>query len=398
MDPFIDIRDYRYELPPGRIALYPLPERDQSKLLVYKTGGITHSPFFRLEEFLPENSILFFNDTKVIPARLIFQKDTGAEIEIFLLNPLHPSSLMQAAMLATGMVRWQCAIGNLKRWRNGVLLTKKNHWGSLVAKLIDREESIVELVWSPSTLSFADVIGLSGVTPLPPYLKRKSEPADRERYQTVYSNAAGAVAAPTAGLHFTEPILRQIREKGILVDFLTLHVSAGTFQPVKEQNAASHEMHAEQVIVSRRNIELLRIPGKKILAAGTTSLRTLESLYWYGVKLLTHPDAEFNIAQNDPYRQPGNAVTRDESFRAIADMMQRRNLTFITGETSIYILPGYEFRVCDGLITNFHQPGSTLLLLVAAFVGEDWKKIYRQALENDYRFLSYGDSSLLLRN
>ncbi len=397
MEPHIDMEDYVYDLPPGSIANYPLPERDQSKLLVYKDGAITHSQFSRLHEFLPDNSILFFNDTRVIPARLIFQKDTGAEIEIFLLNPLRPSTLMVEAMQATGLVRWQCSIGNLKRWTKGVSLARKNVNCTLEATLIDREEGVVEFGWSPAVLSFAEVISLTGVTPLPPYLKRKAEPGDRERYQTVYSNVEGAVAAPTAGLHFTERVLHQIKQQGILIDFLTLHVSAGTFQPVKVQNAVEHEMHAEQVIVSKDNIRHLLMPGKKVLAAGTTSLRTLESLYWYGVKLLAQPNAEFNITQHEPYQLKGNAATRHESFHAIADMMQRKELTFITGETSIYILPGYEFRVCDGLITNFHQPGSTLLLLVAAFVGDYWKKIYRQALDNDYRFLSYGDGSLLLR-
>jgi S-adenosylmethionine:tRNA ribosyltransferase-isomerase len=398
MDPFIDIHEYTYDLPPERIALYPLPQRDQSKLLVYRHGSMTHSRFDALDEFIPPNAILIFNDTKVIPARLIFQKETGAEIEIFLLNPL-PPTLLAEAMQATGSIQWQCSIGNLKRWNDGKILVKQNETGTLQARLVNRDEPIVivEFAWS-SLLSFAEVIRSFGDTPLPPYIKRKAEPSDLDRYQTIYSQASGAVAAPTAGLHFTKRVLDNLQRHGILTDFLTLHVSAGTFLPVKVQNAVTHDMHAEQVIISERTLHHLLLPDRPVLAVGTTSLRTLESLYWYGVKLLGDPDAEFTIQKFDPYAARQGTPTKEESFRAIAGRMSRKNMKFLTGETSIYILPGYPFRVVDGLITNFHQPQSTLLLLIAAFIGKDWKKIYREVLEKDYRFLSYGDSSLLFRN
>ena len=397
MDPFIDIQDYTYDLLPEKIALYPLPQRDQSKLLIYQNGRIVHARFDTLAEFIPLNSLLFFNDTKVIPARLLFQKETGAEIEIFLLNPVHPSPLVQESMQSTGAVQWKCAVGNLKRWTDGLVLVKHTDTGILNAKLINREEGIVEFKGSPAR-SFAELIGSSGDTPLPPYIKRKAEPSDRERYQTIYSQVPGAVAAPTAGLHFTQRILDNLRQRGVHTDFLTLHVGAGTFLPVKVQNAMTHPMHAEQVIISENTIRHLLLPDRPVLAVGTTSLRTLESLYWYGVKLLDDPGAEFKIQKLDPYKPQSVTPTREESFRAIADRMSRQDLKFLTGETSIYILPGYKFRVVEGLITNFHQPQSTLLLLIAAFVGKDWIKIYEEALEKDYRFLSYGDSSLLFRS
>ena len=395
MDSFIDIKEYTYDLPPERIALYPLPQRDQSNLLVYRQGAVTHATFDRLDEFIPPNALLFFNDTKVIPARLLFQKETGAEIEIFLLNPSRPTSLAEA-MQSIGSVQWQCSIGNLRRWNDDRVLIKKNETGILHARLINREEGIVEFT-GPS-LSFAEVIHSFGDTPLPPYIKRKAEPGDRERYQTIYSQALGAVAAPTAGLHFTKRVLDNLQRRGILTDFLTLHVSAGTFLPVKVQNAITHNMHAEQVILTEANLLHLLMPDRPVLAVGTTSLRTLESLYWYGVKLLEDPDAEFTIQKMDPYDRRKVTPTKEESLRAVADLLTRKNLEVLTGETSIYILPGYTFRIVDALITNFHQPQSTLLLLIAAFIGKDWKKIYEEALRKDYRFLSYGDSSLLFRN
>ncbi len=395
MDSFINIQDYTYDLQADRIALYPLAERDQSKLLVYHGDTITHSQFDQVSEFLPENSLLYFNDTKVISARLIFQKETGAEIEIFLLNPVHPSPLVQEAMQATEKVQWHCAIGNLKRWKHGISLEIKKDRLSLKANLLQSEAGLVELSWTPSHLSFADVIGSLGVTPLPPYLKRKAEPSDLDRYQTVYSHAKGAVAAPTAGLHFTSALLDRLRNKGMLTDFVTLHVSAGTFQPVKVQNAIAHDMHSEQVMISDKNIANLLLSNKLLIAVGTTSLRTLESLYWYGVKLLTDPNAEFNIQKLDPYQPHPVLISKEESFHAVAEMMSRKKIKSLAGETSIFILPGYTFRVCDGLITNFHQPGSTLLLLIAALIGEDWRKVYEEAMAGGYRFLSYGDSSLL---
>jgi S-adenosylmethionine:tRNA ribosyltransferase-isomerase len=389
----LNINDFTYELPSDRIALYPLEKRDQSKLLVYQHGKIAHERFHSLVDFLPGNALLFFNDTKVIPARLHFAKETGAVIEIFLLHPVSPSSLVAEAMLAQTQSSWKCTIGNLKRWKDDVLVKELGN-STLEARLLNREEGIVEFRWTEN-ISFAEIITRSGETPLPPYLKRKPESTDRDRYQTVYAHYEGAVAAPTAGLHFTGDILQALKQKGISTDYVTLHVSAGTFQPVKVQNAAEHTMHNEQVLVSRNNINNL-LQGKFIIPVGTTSMRTLESLYWYGVKLHNDPEAIFTIQQHDPYQPHTSLPSTQQALEAVAAYMDRNQLDILTGETSIYIMPGYTFRICKGLVTNFHQPGSTLILLVAAFVGDNWKTIYQQALANDYRFLSYGDSSLLL--
>lgn len=388
------IKDYWFELPQEKIALYPLPERDKSKLLVYKNGQIEHATFGMLSSFLPANSTLFFNNTRVIPARIFFQKETGATIELFLLNPVSPSTLVQQAMEARHSTRWICTIGNLKRWSPATILTKTIQGTTITATLVNREEGIVEFNWEPGELSFAEIISSIGQTPLPPYLNRAAEESDRHRYQTVYSSPEGAVAAPTAGLHFTDNILNELKKLGHSIEFLTLHVSAGTFQPVKVENVKDHPMHSEQIIVTINNLEVLQ-SSRFNIAVGTTSMRTLESLYWYGVKLISNPDEEFIIQQFDPYRLPSE-YSVEEALAAIISKMKRQKLESITGETSIMIMPGYPFKVTKGLITNFHQPGSTLMLLVAAFIGPSWKQVYESALQNDYRFLSYGDSSLLL--
>ncbi len=390
----ISIQDFTYQLPEERIALHPLTERDQSKLLVYQKETITHSNFSRLSEFIPANSILFFNNTKVIPARLIFKKDTGAEIEILLLDPVWPSAEVARAMSIQGKCRWHCAIGNLKRWSPNLSLQIARHKLILQADLIDRENGIVEFNWN-LPISFSEGIQQLGAIPLPPYIKRKAEERDRERYQTVYSKEDGAVAAPTAGLHFTENIFISLMEKNIAFDYLTLHVSAGTFQPVKVDNVVDHTMHEEQIIITRLNAENL-LQKKTVIAIGTTSLRTMESIYWYGVKLADNPTAPFIINQKDAYQL--KALPLKDALNAVLKKMECENSNHLIGQTSIYILPGYDFKTCDALITNFHQPGSTLMLLVAAFVGEAWRNIYDAALKNDYRFLSYGDSSLLFRS
>lgn len=393
MDKAILIKDYWYDLPSDRIALYPLPERDKSRLLVYKDGTIKHKQFAQINDFLPSQSTLFFNDTKVIPARLFFQKETGAIIEIFLLSPISPSSLIQQAMETSHRSQWQCTIGNLKRWPENTTLIKRMEGLTISASLVNREQGVVEFSWQPESKSFAEVITLTGFTPLPPYLNREAEERDRETYQTVYSLHEGAVAAPTAGLHFTKRLLDNLHGKGHSTEFLTLHVSAGTFQPVKVENAVEHKMHKEQVIVTRKNIEAL-LSGRPIVAVGTTSMRTLESLYWYGVKLKADPDAPFQITQYDPAILPGD-LRKEDALRNILHLFDNKDADTLTGETSIYITPGYTFRVVEALITNFHQPGSTLILLIAAFIGPVWKKIYHEALNHDYRFLSYGDSSIL---
>ncbi|HEY9047636.1 MAG TPA: S-adenosylmethionine:tRNA ribosyltransferase-isomerase [Ohtaekwangia sp.] len=390
----LNINDFTYDLPADRIALYPLDKRDQSKLLVYRKGTILHQQFSSLTDFIPANATLFFNDTKVIPARLHFTKDTGATIEVFLLHPVAPSTLLVEAMQTQDTCTWKCTIGNLKRWTEGSSLKKNIDPFTVTASLLNREEGIVEFQWTPG-VSFAEIISRSGETPLPPYLKRKAEASDRDRYQTVYAHYEGAVAAPTAGLHFTSNVLQALKAKGIETDYLTLHVSAGTFQPVKVQNAVEHPMHTEQVLVSRSNLENL-MKNRFIIPVGTTSMRTLESIYWFGVKLMTNPDAVFSIQQNDPYIAYTSLPSAIESLEHVLRYLDRKQLDILTGETSIYIMPGYTFRICRGLVTNFHQPGSTLILLVAALVGDDWKSIYSEALANGYRFLSYGDSSLLL--
>lgn len=390
----IDINQYTYELPSHRIATYPLPVRDQSKLLFYEKRKVKHYGFRSLPDLLPQNSLLLFNDTKVIPARMFFEKETGATVEIFLLNPSNPVSVAEA-MQTHGICTWKCTIGNLKRWTEDKKLKKRIKDIELTADLTDRQESIVKFTWN-SSHSFAELISMTGETPLPPYIKRKAEASDRDRYQTVYSHYEGAVAAPTAGLHFTNDIMNSLKQRGIETDFLTLHVSAGTFQPIKVANALDHTMHSEQIVVSRNNIENL-LREKFIVAVGTTSLRTLESIYWYGTKLLQDQNAAFDITQLDPNFTASHLPSKQEAIRAVASHMDDNLISSLAGSTSIYIVPGYSFRICDALITNFHQPGSTLILLVAAFVGEDWKKIYNEALEHDYRFLSYGDSSLLIR-
>jgi S-adenosylmethionine:tRNA ribosyltransferase-isomerase len=285
----------------------------------------------------------------------------------------------------------------LKRWTNGQKLIKEIADISLEAVLIDREEGIVQFTWQQD-FSFAEVIRLSGETPLPPYLKRKVEESDRSRYQTIYSLHEGAVAAPTAGLHFTEKVFNTLKNKNIEIDFVTLHVSAGTFQPVKTENAIEHSMHSEQIVINKRNIENLIKENKFIVPVGTTSMRTLESAYWYGAKLLLDEKAQFTISQKDPYEYPLQPPGKVEALQALITKMEKENQLSLIGNSSIYIYPGYQFRICDGIITNFHQPGSTLILLIAAFIGSDWRKIYKEALHNDYRFLSYGDSSFLIPN
>lgn len=387
--------DYTYHLPEERIALYPLEERDAAKLLVYDKGKISHSQFFHLPDYLPDNTLLLFNDTKVIHARLLFIKPTGAVIEIFLLNPERPAKELSQAMHAKTSCVWKCAIGNLKRWKTNKVFM---HSGEieLCANLLDRDSGTVELSWKPEYHTFAEILHHFGKTPLPPYIHRPAEQLDEIRYQTVYSRHEGAVAAPTAGLHFTERVFESLKKKGIEWDFLTLHVSAGTFQPIKTADALQHTMHEEQVIIKRSNLEKLLMPEKLVVSVGTTSMRTLESIYWYGVKLLKNPDADFSIAQDEPYTAGKNLPELPKAIEAVISRMNKVQADSLTGQTSIYIYPGYQFRVCRGLITNFHLPGSTLILLVAAFVGNDWKKMYDEALHHNYRFLSYGDGSLLI--
>jgi S-adenosylmethionine:tRNA ribosyltransferase-isomerase len=348
---------------------------------------------------LEADSLLVYNNTKVIPARLIFQRQTGARIEVFLLQPIAPSRVMSEIMASKKPVVWETMIGNVKKWKEGEELQGSILIGEkevvLTAKLRDRELKHVEFSWLGEEIAFVDLVEAVGETPLPPYLNRKAEEEDKSRYQTVYSEKEGAVAAPTAGLHFTEEVFEALRKKGIQEAALTLHVSAGTFQPIKVDKVEAHPMHSEQMEITLETIEKLLQHEGKIIAVGTTSVRTLESMYWYGVQLLENKGNLFQIEKLAPYEKRSILPSRKESLEAIQQEMKRSGIDTLFGTTSIFIFPGYPFKLVDGLITNFHQPGSTLVLLIAALVGEDWKKIYQEALDNDYRFLSYGDSSLL---
>ncbi len=398
----INLADYHYDLPEERIAKFPLEKRDESKLLIYdKQMRIVHSQFKNISTYLSSADTLFFNDTKVIPARLYFQKHTGAVVEIFLLNPIEPVEV-HSAMLATQKCIWACAIGNLKRLRSEPLLERTVSISgkeiTLKASLQDYDKQIISFEWNDALVSFAELLTYIGEVPLPHYLKREAQESDKENYQTVYAKNEGAVAAPTAGLHFTEDLLEKIQRQGIKLDYLTLHVAGGTFQPIRHEKVIDHPMHAEQMIISRQNVENL-VESDNIIAVGTTSMRTLESLYWYGVKLISLPDAPFKISKLMPYRYDKAILpSRKEAFQEVLSYMRRNKLEKISGETEIMIVPGYPFQVCDALITNFHLPSTTLILLVAAFVGEAWREIYQEALENNYRFLSFGDSSLLFRH
>jgi len=400
MIPKVHLRDYQYDLPEDRIRKHAISKRDHSKLLQYNSGKITHHVFNQITDLLPQNSQLFFNNTKVIPARLHLLKSTGAIIEVFLLSPVAPSALVIEAMEVKECCTWSCMIGNLKKWKDEPLTTHLSIGGQdtkLTASLLDRESKLVEFKWN-GDWRFVDVIEALGEVPLPPYFHRDPETSDKERYQTVYSKNEGAVAAPTAGLHFTDEVMKQLTDQKVKLNYLTLHVSAGTFQPVKEEIASNHPMHSEQVLVTKENITSL-LSNKANIVVGTTSMRTLESLYWFGVKLLKKQSGGFHIEKLYPYEHDDSLLpNRSEALQAIDQFMNENKIETLMGDTEIFIMPGYQFRMCDGLITNFHQPGSTLLMLIAAFIGDDWKDLYQQAMDNDYSFLSYGDSSLLMPN
>lgn len=395
----IQLETYFYDLPDERIARYPLQNRDESKLLIYKNGKISHQHFTDLPAALPSGTLLVYNDTKVIPARAYFQKETGATIEILLLHPESPSRVISEAMMLKHSCVWECMIGNKKRWKHNDTLTTvlEINGRQVILKVdyADYEKNHVRLSWDKD-LVFLEIVQALGEIPLPPYLNRDTEEADKQTYQTVYANHNGAVAAPTAGLHFTERIFQQLEAQGVQKSFLTLHVGAGTFQPIKVSSVTEHRMHSEQIVFTRKVIRELLENGNMIVPVGTTSMRSLESLYWFGVKLLRSETTEFHIEKLYPYPFDEQELpSARESLQAVADYMDGSELDFLVGETEIFIFPGYRFRICKGLITNYHQPGSTLILLVAALVGERWKDIYSEAMENGYRFLSYGDSSLL---
>jgi S-adenosylmethionine:tRNA ribosyltransferase-isomerase len=398
----IDLEKYNYELPDDRIARFPVQPRDTSKLLVYRGLSISEDSFFNIKNYLPENTFLVFNNTKVIPARLFFQKTNGVIIEVFLLNPVEPTNVVSQVMETTDTCTWACMIGNKKRFKEkitgkynvGRSLTSSAIEVELTAELADSEKNYVKFSWNNQDLTFAEIVNYFGQIPLPPYLKRETEAKDYETYQTVYSEKDGAVAAPTAGLHFTEQVFSDLAQKQIKHDFVTLHVGAGTFQPIKVQNVVEHKMHCEQIVFSKSFIINLLQNINFVIPVGTTSMRSLESLYWFGVKLLTGEETFF-IEKLFPYNQT-ETFTAEQPLQAILSFMDKNNLQQLIGETEIFIFPGYQFRICKAIITNFHQPDSTLILLVAALVGENWRKIYDYALQNNFRFLSYGDSSLLI--
>lgn len=398
----VNLQEYEYTLPEERIAKYPLEKRDSSKLLHYQSGKISHHYFFDLPDFLDKGTLLVYNDTKVIPARLIFQRETGARIEIFLLNPVQPTTVIPEIMLSTQPVTWQTMIGNAKKWKSDEILKGEIEIQGqkvvLEARLVDKENKWVEFDWNSESVPFVDIVESSGEVPLPPYLNRKAEESDKDRYQTVYSEKEGAVAAPTAGLHFTQEVFEKLRKKGIEEAQVTLHVSAGTFQPIKVDDVTAHPMHSEQIHLQKSTIEKLLNQEGPIVAVGTTSVRTLESLYWYGVQLLENKGTAFKVAKLIPYDSRESQPSKNEALQAVLNQMEAEGKVEIMGETEIFIFPGYQFQMIDGLITNFHQPGTTLMLLIGSLIGDDWKKVYQEALDNDYRFLSYGDSSLLWIN
>ena len=396
----ICIEEYDYPLPEERIAKYPLAERDASKLLVLKDNKIEESQFKYIGGFLPDEALLVFNETKVIRARLQFHKVTGSRIEVFCLEP---DEDYQVAFAAASPVRWKCLIGNSKRWKGGKLSMELVAGGAQVTLYAERlsqndQYAEIEFSWTPSTIPFATVLEAAGEIPLPPYLHRDAEPEDRDRYQTVFARYDGSVAAPTAGLHFTRPLMEALREQGFDFDEVTLHVGAGTFRPVATDTIGEHAMHSEIIIVRRSLIQnLIDHEGKPIVPVGTTSTRTLESLYWIGMMLKEQGLAlrPLHVEQWYPY-EAHEALKTSESLRLILDYLDKHDLTRLEASTALMIAPSYKMHVITGLITNFHQPKSTLLLLVSALIGERWKECYRFALDHDFRFLSYGDSCLFL--
>lgn len=402
----ISILDYTYVLPEERIAKYPLATRDASKLLIYKEGIIAADIYKNISTHLPENALLVFNNTKVVAARLLFQKPTGGVIEIFCLEPDEQYADITTAMLQKGKVQWQCLVGGASKWKAGQILEKSISAATkeiiLSASYIEKRSDsfIIELSWNDNTISFAELLHCAGAIPLPPYIKRAVEDADTERYQTLYARYDGSVAAPTAGLHFTESIFQQLEQKNIQKDFVTLHVGAGTFKPVKSDIMKQHDMHAERMDVTKETIEnILKNISNPVIAVGTTSLRTIESLYWLGVKQSgvgsRESKANSSLSQWEAYELKEKNISVAVALESLLAWMTKNKMKRLVTKTQILIGPGYEFKIAKGLITNFHQPQSTLLLLVAALIGKEWKTVYDYALQNDFRFLSYGDGCLL---
>ena len=401
--PEIKISNFDYPLEEENIAKYPLSERDKAKLLSLTSDKkIEEKYFYDLPEMLDSNTFLILNDTKVVHARLLFQKESGSVIEIFCLEPMNKD--IQLAYAQKGSCEWKCLIGNNKKWKQETISSSfvdKENQLTLTAKRLYQENEtwIVEFSWDREDLSFAEVLQYMGHVPLPPYLKRKDEESDKEDYQTVYAHQEGSVAAPTAGLHFSGNTFKQLADKGVKTCFVTLHVGAGTFKPVSTETIDRHVMHTEQIVLKKENIEeLLANLDKRVMCVGTTSVRTIESLYWHGVKVLKNGNrySEIDVKQWDPYQEECR-ISAKESLQAILESMEQENRNVLIGQTQLMIAPGYEYRIVDAMITNFHQPKSTLLLLVSAMIGEDWKRVYQFALENNYRFLSFGDACMFTK-
>jgi S-adenosylmethionine:tRNA ribosyltransferase-isomerase len=400
----LKIEDYTYQLPDDKIAHYPLPQRDASKLLIYKDGSISESVYADIAKQIPSGALMVFNQTKVVHARLLFRKTTGGVIEIFCLEPAAQTDI-QTAMLQREKVLWKCMVGGASKWKHGIVLDMNCADGgfNLYAAIAGREADafIIELSWDRPELTFAEVLHYAGKVPLPPYLHREASSEDEANYQTIFAKQEGSVAAPTAGLHFTDNVMSALKEHDIDTAFVTLHVGAGTFKPVKAAVMESHEMHAEWIDVDATTIKQIRNSlDTGIVAVGTTSLRTLESLYWMGVKMTLGETVDLQqiaVSQWDPYELK-TAITATDAFTAIIEFLRHNNMPRLVTRTQIIIAPGYQFKVVGGLVTNFHQPQSTLLLLVAAFIGEDWRMVYDYALDHNYRFLSYGDGNLFWRS
>ena len=400
----IKIKDYNYPLTDVRIAKYPLSERDHSKLLIYDKGEIKEDVFYNIAEYLPKNALMIFNNTKVIQARMHFRKDTGALIEVFLLEPYAPADYEQMFQ-TTSECSWLCLVGNLKKWKGQQLGREINIKGKDVFVKVDYEREhhtshLIKFSWNNNEVSFAEILDAIGELPIPPYLNRETQESDKTTYQTVYSKIKGSVAAPTAGLHFTDNVLSSVSNYGIDLEEITLHVGAGTFKPVKSDEIGEHNMHSEFVCVHKSTIEKLLLHDGKAIAVGTTSVRTLESLYYVGLKLLKDKDLsedELHVCQWEPYADDVKQVSAVKAIEQIREYMEEKNVNSIHFSTQIIIVPGYDYKIVKMLVTNFHQPQSTLLLLVSAFLHGDWKRVYDYALSHDFRFLSYGDSSLLIQ-
>ena len=391
----IRIEDYNYPLPDERIAKYPLQQRDHSKLLVYQHGQVSEDHFFNLPNYIPTGTLMVFNNTRVIQARLHFQKSTGAQIEVFLLEPALPADYEQIFQ-TRGSCDWVCMIGNLKKWKEGSIQLQLGEISIQATRVGERGTGIqVHFKWEPKSLSFAEIIDRAGELPIPPYLNRQTEQSDLSTYQTVYSKIKGSVAAPTAGLHFTESVLQSVHKKGIDIEEVTLHVGAGTFKPVKSEEIADHDMHTEYFAVKLSTIDALLNHEAKALAVGTTSVRTLESLYYIGLQLRKNSPDALHVRQWLPYEN-NEEITPINALITIKEYLEKNHLSVLHASTQIIIAPGYDYKIVKAMVTNFHQPKSTLLLLVSAFVKGDWKTIYQYALQHQFRFLSYGDSSILI--